>query len=56
MLEKFLDLDSFRVNPPNGSLFHPKVYTFDLGGETAAVIGSHNLTAAAFTENIEASV
>ncbi|MFV8635793.1 hypothetical protein [Ralstonia pseudosolanacearum] len=27
-----------------------------MGGETAAVIGSHNLTAAAFTENIEASV
>ncbi|MEF9414188.1 phospholipase D-like domain-containing protein [Ralstonia sp. SM1864_UCD524_TZ4] len=56
VLEKFLGLDSFRVNPPNGSLFHPKVYTFDLGGETAAVIGSHNLTASAFTENIEASV
>ncbi|MGD7458186.1 hypothetical protein, partial [Ralstonia pseudosolanacearum] len=56
VLEKFLGLDSFRVNPPNGSLFHPKVYTFDLGGETAAVIGSHNLTASAFAENIEASV
>lgn len=56
VLERFLGLPTFRVNLPSGSLFHPKVYTFDLGGETAAVIGSHNLTESAFTNNIEASV
>ncbi|MGE0968468.1 phospholipase D-like domain-containing protein [Ralstonia pseudosolanacearum] len=56
VLERFLGIPSFRVSPPGGPLFHPKVYTFDLGKETAAVIGSHNLTKSAFTNNIEASV
>lgn len=56
VLKCFSDLPSFRVNLPIGSLFHPKVYTFDLGDEKAAVIGSHNLTESAFTDNIEASV
>ncbi|WP_343664998.1 phospholipase D family protein [Paraburkholderia tropica] len=56
VLERFLDTPSFKVNAPSGPLFHPKIYTFDLGDEFAAVIGSHNLTASAFSSNIEASV
>jgi hypothetical protein len=56
VLERFLGLPGFRVSPPSGALFHPKVYAFDFGNETAVVIGSHNLTAAAFSSNIEASI
>jgi HKD family nuclease len=44
--------------PPNGKrLFHPKVYLFEREGVTAAVVGSHNLTSAAFkARNVEASL
>lgn len=46
-----------RYVPPDGRLFHPKVYLFQMDGGKRAVIGSHNLTAGAFEDrNIEASV
>jgi HKD family nuclease len=47
-----------RVVPPDAPrLFHPKLYFFEMGGgEVAILIGSHNLTRAAFGgSNIEAS-
>jgi hypothetical protein len=43
--------------PPDGRLFHPKVYLFALPTGFAAVVGSHNLTGGAFGgKNIEVSV
>ena len=43
--------------PPDGRLFHPKIYLFQTGERVSAVIGSHNLTASAFDgHNVEASV
>ena len=46
-----------RYLPPDGPLFHPKVYVFKRGNAATAIIGSHNLTAGAFDkDNIEASL
>lgn len=46
-----------KVKPPEGNLFHPKVYYFDCGERVVAVIGSHNMTRAGFEgNNVEASV
>jgi len=56
-LTRFEHLPAARMMLPTGATFHPKVYLFALpGGRMAAAVGSHNLTAAAFTRNIEASV
>ena len=56
LLGRFSGLERARVMAPHGDLFHPKVYVFDLRTRIAAVVGSHNLTAAAFGRNVEASV
>lgn len=56
VLERFLETQEFRVHLPEGELFHPKVYCFDLGDTWVAVVGSHNLTGSAFSKNTEASV
>jgi HKD family nuclease len=40
----------------DNSLFHPKVYLFQLRSQHAAIIGSPNLSDAAFTRNDEAAV
>jgi HKD family nuclease len=58
VLERLSPLPEARVMPPEGDLFHPKVYLFrDKGSETVqAVVGSHNLTNAAMNNNVEASV
>lgn len=43
--------------PPDGRLFHPKVYLFGFGESIAALVGSHNMTSSAFDgKNVEASV
>lgn len=42
--------------PPTGDLFHPKVYLFRNGRRVRGVVGSPNLTHAAMTRNVEASV
>lgn len=56
-LRKFAALPGVRVVAPDEPrLFHPKVYLFRMGANFAAVVGSHNLTSAAFSSNIEASV
>lgn len=56
-LAYFEHLPAARMMLPTGATFHPKVYLFALpDGRMAAAVGSHNLTAAAFTRNIEASV
>lgn len=57
VLERFSNHAGARCVPPNGKLFHPKIYLFELHDRFAAVIGSHNLTNGAFGErNIEASI
>jgi HKD family nuclease len=58
VLRRFLGQSAAHYTPPNARrLFHPKVYLFDLGGSAAALVGSHNLTSAAFdAKNVEASL
>ncbi|MHB8472328.1 MAG: phospholipase D family protein [Gammaproteobacteria bacterium] len=57
VLRRFMNVKMARVLPPNGRLFHPKVYLFLKGPSMSAVVGSHNLTRGAFGgANIEASV
>lgn len=57
VLRKFMPHKGARCLPPNGRLFHPKVYLFEMPQGVAAVVGSHNLTAGAFDgKNIEVSV
>ncbi len=56
VLERVSVLPTAAVVPPTGDLFHPKVYVFRSGQKIRCVIGSPNLTKAAMTENIEASV
>ncbi len=46
----------FKIKLPTGPLFHPKTYLFEMGDRLVAVVGSHNLTRRAFSENIEASM
>lgn len=57
VLRKFSACAGARCLPPNGRLFHPKVYLFEMQEGVAAVVGSHNLTGGAFGgKNIEVSV
>lgn len=56
VLEQFSALETARVIPPTGDLFHPKVYLFTTGASVKAVVGSHNLTDAAMNRNVEASM
>lgn len=56
LLTRFAELDMARVVLPVGDLFHPKVYVFRMEDGMAAIVGSHNMTTAAFGKNIEASV
>ena len=57
VLRKLMPCSAVRCMPPNGRLFHPKIYLFQLQTGLAAIIGSHNLTAGAFEGgNVEASV
>lgn len=55
VIERFQSEPNFRVIHATGALFHPKLYAFRVGEDTAVVIGSHNLTRSAFSANIEAS-
>ncbi|MCG2593017.1 hypothetical protein LZ009_09510 [Ramlibacter sp. XY19] len=57
VLEKFQNLAAAKVRPPNGALFHPKVYLFETDECAYALVGSHNLThAALFGSNVEVSI
>lgn len=56
VIEQFMAKPTFRVQPPDVDLFHPKVYCFDMGNHLAVITGSHNLTGRAFSVNTEASV
>lgn len=57
VLRRFSKCKGARCLPPNGRLFHPKIYFFEMPDGYAAVVGSHNLTRGAFGgKNIEASV
>lgn len=56
VLRAFMDLPEARCMSPDGDLFHPKLYIFEMEESFTAIIGSHNLTKAAFDgDNIEAS-
>jgi HKD family nuclease len=57
VLRQLTPVPEARWMPPDGRLFHPKVYLFQTGDRMSALIGSHNLTAGAFDGvNIEAGV
>ncbi|MBP1202922.1 HKD family nuclease [Duganella sp. 1411] len=57
VLRRFIPHVGARCLPPDGRLFHPKVYLFKMAKGFAAVVGSHNLTGGAFGgRNIEVSV
>lgn len=45
-----------RVYKTNNGTFHPKIWLFGNGGKWRMIIGSANLTAAALTNNVEASI
>ena len=52
-----MPINGAKCLPPDGRLFHPKVYLFETGSGMSAVVGSHNLTGGAFGgKNIEVSV
>lgn len=56
-IQQMRSIEGFRVlEPERTQLFHPKLYVFRVGEESFALIGSHNLTRNAFTENDEACV
>lgn len=55
VIERFMASTTFRVQPHNAELFHPKLYCFDMGDHVAVMTGSHNLTGRAFSVNTEAS-
>lgn len=56
VLERVAELATAAVVPPTGDLFHPKVYMFRNGRQIRCVVGSPNLTNAAMSRNVEASV
>lgn len=57
VLRRFMRCPGARCLPPDGRLFHPKLYLFKMQEGVAAIIGSHNLTGGAFGgRNIEVSV
>lgn len=57
VLRAFMPNKGARCLPPDGHLFHPKVYLFETPEGLAAMVGSHNLTGGAFGgKNIEVSV
>lgn len=56
-LAELRGLRAARCQLPDGALFHPKVYLFEIiGDQTAAIVGSHNLTRGAMQHNVEASL
>ncbi len=56
VLERAAALPAAAVMPPDGDLFHPKVYLFRNGRRVRALVGSPNLTFGAMNRNVEASV
>ncbi len=57
VLRRFMPHTGARCMPPDGRLFHPKVYLFEMPKGVVAVVGSHNLTGGAFGgKNVEVSV
>ena len=57
VLRSFQDETAVKCKPPNGRLFHPKLYIFISPEQISFIVGSHNLTNGAFGgNNIESSV
>ena len=56
VLAQLCAVQAARVIPPDGKLFHPKVYLFHHGDRVSVLVGSHNLTSHAMSKNIEASI
>ncbi|MAY75284.1 MAG: hypothetical protein CMJ31_11305 [Phycisphaerae bacterium] len=59
-IERLMECEgsSVRVvdDPDDGGIFHPKLYCFSKGMSGTAIVGSMNLTRAAFSENCELGV
>lgn len=57
LLRRFMKFGNVRIREPEGKLFHPKVYFFEMPTGVCIVVGSHNLTGGAFDNgNIEISL
>lgn len=57
VLRRFMPYKGARCLPPDGRLFHPKLYVFETPKGFATIVGSHNLTRGAFGgHNVEMSV
>lgn len=57
VLRKFMPHRGVRCLPPDGRLFHPKIYLFEMPKGFVMIVGSHNLTKGAFGgNNIEVSL
>lgn len=57
VLDACLDIPEVRVYPPDApTLFHPKVYAFELKDRLEVYIGSSNLTGAGLSKNRECGV
>lgn len=55
-IDAFEGSETVRMREPDGSLFHPKLYLFELEDRGVIVTGSHNLTMSAYHRNIEAGI
>lgn len=56
LLEIYPGSGLFISNFERASVFHPKFYLFQFGGQAAAIVGSANLTNGGFLQNEEVSV
>jgi len=56
VLRQCLGMRNVRVRSPDGHLFHPKVYAFDLGDRLEVYVGSSNLTSSGLPVNTECGV
>ncbi|GLI57925.1 hypothetical protein PM10SUCC1_34390 [Propionigenium maris DSM 9537] len=55
-LEAFVESKDIKMHPWTDGVFHPKVYFFSTDEKWDAIIGSANLTNAAFTKNSELNI
>ncbi|MFD1257875.1 phospholipase D-like domain-containing protein [Mucilaginibacter terrae] len=51
-----LGIETYVIYSPNNIIYHPKIYTFEGGEVSRAIVGSTNLTESGLFQNIEAAV
>lgn len=56
VLERYVDDPKVKVMHPIGPMFHPKLYSFDLGNTLEIYVGSSNMTMGGLRHNIECGV